>query len=381
MAEYKAKGVYNDYELSDADRKKVEAYKQQYAQAQAAGDTAGMEAAHAGAESVRAGYGYSGGSDGSEYHGIEMPKDTQKQVALPSATPQNEYIQDLYKAQQESQMAALESAYNQKIMNFDAANEKIEPVYQAARNQTAGSAAVANRNFDQRAAATGLNSGTSGQAALARSNVLQSNLNAINVEEANAKNDLQNQRLQTQQAYLDAIAQAKADGSYALAEALYNEALRVDNSMVDTAYKEAVLNQQVDQTNYERRMYQQELDRALAAQNTPIYVGGYSSNNNSTAVDGGAVTGAPIQSTEVAPTTPVTSEADATRLLWRSNPTLAVLDSQINNNMSGKQIFDIAMNYLTSIGLSDEEILGYYSKIVERFPRVQGYAGAVGYYN
>ena len=52
---------------SDEDWNAIQSYKQQYEQAKAAGDTAGMEAAHAAAEKLRGQYGYSGGADGSAY--------------------------------------------------------------------------------------------------------------------------------------------------------------------------------------------------------------------------------------------------------------------------------------------------------------------------
>lgn len=52
---------------SDEDWNAIQSYKQQYEQAKAVGDTAGMEAAHAAAEKLRGQYGYSGGADGSAY--------------------------------------------------------------------------------------------------------------------------------------------------------------------------------------------------------------------------------------------------------------------------------------------------------------------------
>ena len=52
---------------SDEDWNAIQNYKQQYEQAKAAGDTAGMEAAHAAAEKLRAQYGYSGGAAGDAY--------------------------------------------------------------------------------------------------------------------------------------------------------------------------------------------------------------------------------------------------------------------------------------------------------------------------
>ena len=60
--------AYNDAILNEADRAKVKALSEQWQAANAAGDTAGMNAAHQGAENIRAQYGYSGGAAGNEYH-------------------------------------------------------------------------------------------------------------------------------------------------------------------------------------------------------------------------------------------------------------------------------------------------------------------------
>lgn len=64
---YTPSGSNTDAGLSAADAAKMQVYKDAYNKAQAAGDTAGMEKAHADAEALRGGYGYSGGKDGSEY--------------------------------------------------------------------------------------------------------------------------------------------------------------------------------------------------------------------------------------------------------------------------------------------------------------------------
>lgn len=61
----------NDYAgmvgMSDLDRAALEAAKQSWDAASAAGDRAAMDAAHRQAETIRNKYGYSGGSDGSQY--------------------------------------------------------------------------------------------------------------------------------------------------------------------------------------------------------------------------------------------------------------------------------------------------------------------------
>lgn len=58
--------------VSADDQKKIDAFGEQWKAAQAAGDKAGMDAAHTGAENIRAQYGYSGGGDGSGRHPLEM---------------------------------------------------------------------------------------------------------------------------------------------------------------------------------------------------------------------------------------------------------------------------------------------------------------------
>ena len=58
--------------VSAEDQKKIDAFGEQWKAAQAAGDKAGMDAAHTGAENIRAQYGYSGGGDGSGRYLLEM---------------------------------------------------------------------------------------------------------------------------------------------------------------------------------------------------------------------------------------------------------------------------------------------------------------------
>ena len=65
-------GSHNDQTIKDTsveDTAQMAAIKKRYEEAQARGDTAAMKSAHADAEALRAQYGYSGGSDGSDYIG------------------------------------------------------------------------------------------------------------------------------------------------------------------------------------------------------------------------------------------------------------------------------------------------------------------------
>ena len=53
--------------MTKKDQEALAAAGKAWTEANARGDKAGMDAAHKQAESIRAGYGYSGGSDGSQY--------------------------------------------------------------------------------------------------------------------------------------------------------------------------------------------------------------------------------------------------------------------------------------------------------------------------
>lgn len=143
----------------------------------------------------------------------------------------SEYIEEMNRAQQEAALAELRAAYEKNLAGMDRTQQSISPTYQAARNQAAGNAARQRQAFNEYAAAYGLNSGTAGQAQLAMSNALQGNLSGIDTAEANALSDLELQRSQAEIDYNNAIAQAKAEGNYQLAQQLYTEKVRVDEAL------------------------------------------------------------------------------------------------------------------------------------------------------
>lgn len=143
----------------------------------------------------------------------------------------SEYIEEMNRAQQEAALAELRAAYEKNLAGMDRTQQSISPTYQSARNQAAGNAARQQQAFNEFAAAYGLNSGTAGQAQLAMSNALQGNLSGIDTAEADALSDLELQRGQAEIDYNNAIAQAKADGNYQLAQQLYTEKVRVDEAL------------------------------------------------------------------------------------------------------------------------------------------------------
>lgn len=141
----------------------------------------------------------------------------------------NDYLKELYAKKVAAELAALKSAYEQNTATLDASRAQIAPVYDIARNSAANQNALSRGAFQEMAVANGLNTGTTGQAALAQDVVLQQNLSQIDREQAEktAAIDLQRSQLDTE--YRNAIAKAEATGDAELANALYDEYVRQQN--------------------------------------------------------------------------------------------------------------------------------------------------------
>ena len=141
----------------------------------------------------------------------------------------SDYLKELYAKKAAAELAALKSAYEQNTATLDASRAQIAPVYDIARNSAANQNALSRGAFQEMAVANGLNTGTTGQAALAQDVVLQQNLSQIDREQAEktAAIDLQRSQLDTE--YRNAIAKAEATGDAELANALYEEYVRQQN--------------------------------------------------------------------------------------------------------------------------------------------------------
>ena len=240
--------AYNDAILNEADRAKVKALGEQWQAAKAAGDTAGMDAAHQGAENIRSQYGYSGGAAGNEDH------QTGENTRLYAGASQSDYINGVYDAQLEAQKQALESAYNQKEAEYSAAEAKIPAQYDAQRNALSAQNEIEKANFNEQAAASGLNVGAGSQARLSQSNAYQQGMTALGKAQADAASNLQLERTKAKTAYQDAIQQAIKDNDGKRAQALYEEAQRIDDNLVSNALNQANLDATRSSTNYAKMM-------------------------------------------------------------------------------------------------------------------------------
>lgn len=250
---YAPTGSHLDTGMSQADLSAINSLKQAYEASKAAGDTAGMASAHNQAEAIRAKYGYSGGTDGSEFYQIEMPEEQIPMQGLPIYEAQVGATNSVYDAALKAAMAALDSAYEKSRFEAEAAMGKLPAIYQQKANAIAANAEKERQAFNESAAASGLNSGTGSQASLAMSNAMQNDLGVVRTAEANAIADAQNQLTLLYIEYQNGIAEAIANNEYERAAALLSEYQRQAQSVVDVAQAQAALNMETWSYNQGRK--------------------------------------------------------------------------------------------------------------------------------
>ena len=154
-----------------------------------------------------------------------------------TATDQSGYIDELYDAARGRALSALEGAYDAQLSALDAEESALPAAYRAAKNAAAGDAAVERRNMYESFAAAGLGSGAAGQARLALSTELLGSLSALDSERAARSADIAARRTEALAEYRSAIASAIAQNETARAQALYEEAVRVDESYREAEYE------------------------------------------------------------------------------------------------------------------------------------------------
>ena len=236
-----------DTALQDAvDRLSEEFKKQKTKTAGSAGGTATSPVIPGG----DAAYTNTGGGGGGT---AKASTPTYKTPTLPGATSQADYINAIYDADRQAQEANLRSAYEQQVANLDYQAAQIPKTYDAAANDAAIQAEIARRNLNQSAAGSGLNTGAAGQVALSQSNALQRNMSSIRQAQADAVQKLELERAQQEANYKNAINAAIAQNDLARAQALYQEAKRVDEANMNRAANQAQMDWTVWNALYNRR--------------------------------------------------------------------------------------------------------------------------------
>lgn len=161
---------------------------------------------------------------------------------LPSATDQSAYINAMYAANEQAARDNLRAEYENNLAQLDYQQGRLPETYNAAVDQANAQSTINRLNFNEAAAANGLNTGAGSQARLSQNNALLSNVSAIRKAQADAQAELDLQRTQMEAQYQQAIREAVAKNDLEKAQALYQEAKRVDESIVNTAINQANLN-------------------------------------------------------------------------------------------------------------------------------------------
>ena len=155
------------------------------------------------------------------------------------AVDRSDYINEIYDSARERAVAALTAAYERETAGFDYAASLVPGQYRAARNALAGEAALTRQSVNEQFAASGLNTGAAGQARLSLAVASQNAFAALGREEAETLGAIELERSRAEAEYRSAVAEAIAASELERAQALYDEAVRVDESY--RAYSEELL--------------------------------------------------------------------------------------------------------------------------------------------
>lgn len=313
--------------LSKEDTAKIDNAKKKYAEAQAKGDKAGMESAHKEAESVRAGYGYSGGADGSQNISLndgDWIGNGGKSSINPNYSKETSYQDDLNRLKRLQQKATANELKAQKEKTLQALAERestVKPTYQNQRNLASANSQKGARSFSEYLANRGLtNSGASAQGEMNRLSTLQNTLGTIDTNETNELNE---------------IARARAN-----AESDYASNLATANSKIEAEYFNNLL-----QENQRQRL----IDEQLKQQSMQQYANDYQAQINSLLAQGYSP-----NSREVLQLSALRGDKIANNISNSTNPSNALASIQAGN---------INYNNASALGWTVEQAQNYYNYV------------------
>ncbi len=171
------------------------------------------------------------------------------------------YIRQLYRSGLDAQLAALKSAYEKNVLNYQAQADQIAQAYQAQRDQAAAQNDLQRMYMNEVGAVQGLNTGAAGQLALAQSGAYQGALAQLLAAEGQDRAANALALAQLEAGYRGDVDAAAAKSNSAMLEALIDEAVRQEK----LAYQ--LQQDQLSQSNWERQFQlQQDKARQSAAE-------------------------------------------------------------------------------------------------------------------
>lgn len=141
----------------------------------------------------------------------------------------SQYLRDMIAQQAAAELAALKSTYEQNILDYESQDDLISAEAQRQRNRAAAQNDLQRMYMNEMGIMHGLNTGATGQMALAQSAALQGSFAEIGTQEQQALADSALERSKLKVQYSAAVDQAIAQNNYELANALYQEYVRQDN--------------------------------------------------------------------------------------------------------------------------------------------------------
>jgi len=171
--------------------------------------------------------------DGSGYGGGYGGGGKKQNGTSSSKNPSTEdYLNQIYDSSLESQKQLLQSNYETDISNLDAEKAEAQRQSDEDLSRTYVEAYKKAKNFNEVQNAYGLTSGAMGQAALAQGNQLQANLTDLRAVQEQVDAEIERQRSILGKEYAAAIAKAQADNDYQRAKALYEQAQREEERLL-----------------------------------------------------------------------------------------------------------------------------------------------------
>lgn len=205
-----------------------------------------------------------------------------------------QYINDMYAQSLEAELDALKSAYDSNVAELESQNDKIAEQYRAARNQAAGQNELQRMQMNELGIAQGLNTGATGQMALAQSMAYQGNLGNLWAQEAQTQADVDLALAQLMNQYNANVNQTTAQINAQRNQALYDEMVRQQ----EWAAQQAELSRE-----YALNL----ISNGVMPDSGTLSSGGISANEAAALVQmvtGGGVTGTPQTGTGTTTTTP-----------------------------------------------------------------------------
>lgn len=228
-----------------------------------------------------------GGGGGGGGYGSRYPSASSGSSGSMGGSGKGDYsatLEQMYGEALAAQLAQLEQSYNQNLSDLKSSSVKVDNTYNEQKRQADGQSAQNAAAWREMANAYGLNSGAIGQAALAQNNQRQSDLNTLASAQAQAQAEIEQQRVLLGQQYQLQINQAIAENNQQKAQALYQEAVRMDEKLQQQQQYNSNLMLQYAQM----AMQQQQYNSDLALQYAKMAgTGGGSGSNQYIAADQG----------------------------------------------------------------------------------------------